>query len=104
MPFPMPVKQSDLTGTSTSRVTTWKEVRSKIDGGAQIEFTLTSERGTVFQLYMTVRSLNQVNVFLEAGILRKTSEDEFDVTPIPLQPSVKVTLDKGKLKGFEKVK
>lgn len=101
MGYKLPSTPSTLTGKTRASVTAYKEVSSKY--GPQIEFEFTTEKGTRFRAWMTITSLNQVLKFLEAGILRKIAEDEFEPVPIGLQPKLTVTLNKGRVEKFEQI-
>lgn len=103
MSFKMPTQVSNLTGTTLATVVHWKECASKMSGDPQLEFTFKTEKGNTFSLWMTITSARAVNTFLDAGILKKTGEDEFDVVPLAQQPRLKVTLKSGKLEKFERV-
>lgn len=103
MPFKMPTEPSKLTGTTRARVTKWKETVSRIDGKPQIQFDFQTDAGNSFSLFMTVTSQKAVETFLDAGILKVVSDDEYDVVPLAQQPKLKVTLENGKLKKFDKI-
>lgn len=99
MPYKIPSQPSTLTGETKGRVTGFKEVRGQY--GPQIQFDLTTDRGTRFNLWMNLDSGKAVNTFMEAGILRVIGEDEFEVVPIGMQPHLKITLKNGKLVKFD---
>lgn len=101
MPFKKPTQPSKLTGTTRAKVTAWKETRSQFGGQSQIQFDFLTDAGNKFSLWMNVTSSKAVETFLDAGILKETSPDEFDVVSLQLQPKVKVTLKDGKLVKFE---
>lgn len=99
MGYKLPDQPSKLTGKTRGRVTSFKEVSSKF--GPQIEFGFTTDRGNSFRAWMSITSAKQVQTFLEAGILRLVADDEFEPTPIGLQPHLTITLDKGKVTKFD---
>lgn len=102
MPWQKPTQPSKLTGKTRAKVTNWKEVSSKF-GQPQIQFTFTTEKGNQFSLWCSVTSERAVNTFLDAGILRETGPDEFDVVSLQLQPTLIVQLKDGKLEKFETI-
>lgn len=96
----IPGEKQKLNGTIVARVTGYEMTESKIDHAPQIAFHFTGRQGGKITLYMTVTSKMLVNKYMEAGVIRAVGMGEFEVTPIALQPWLRVTLKDDRLVAF----
>lgn len=98
--YKIPSKPSVLTGRTIAKVIAVKETKSPRYGEPQLQFDFLTEKDTRFSLWCNVTSRRSVETFLDAGILRRIGDDEFEVTPIASQPRLAITLKDGKLEKF----